>query len=370
MTIVIFMTNTYITLRSIDSRYIERKKSIMKKRTYSLLFILLFIPILFGCSQNNSNHHNLQKSELAKVQAIQENQTLFISKHLWNGDAKFFNDYIITNVNGRLIILNNKGHIEKSYSDIHANWLDTIEQENLIVCSSSDNKTNMIRLDSNLNLLSKTEIFSSDTLNVDPSIIKVKNTYYLTLTTIKGTVNNADKSKKNGTYTVKLYKSTDSIHWTFVTNIVSYPNNIEDVILYYHNKIMYLVFEKETYDKGKSSILIIQSNDYGATWNSEKQLVPSSSDNEPAHFTITEQGPQLYYSSDIKHPGKSYEGASIYVNNYNFSMKKILSHRKPKMNHNPGNLLYDIHRKKGKLYYLFTQKYMTESNLILEKNCN
>jgi hypothetical protein len=49
----------------------------------------------------------------------------------------------------------------------------------------------------------------ADVLAIDPSILKTENGYFITITTIQGTVNNDNEGNDNGVYSVKLYYSKD-----------------------------------------------------------------------------------------------------------------------------------------------------------------
>ena len=78
--------------------------------------------------------------------------------------------------------------------------------------------------------------------------------------------------------------------------------------------------------------------------------------------------PDGFYSSDIECPGASYEGASMYKVKLNWEMKAEGEGEKIKSLSEKGKLLYDVKIQDGEISYLFTENYISESNLVIESN--
>lgn len=95
------------------------------------------------------------------------------------------------------------------YDELVANWIDILPEENLVVHASANKKVFITSLDDDQKIISSESILEEDILRIDPTIFKIEDTYFITLTKIIGNVNNADKTVKNGTYTVELYSSKD-----------------------------------------------------------------------------------------------------------------------------------------------------------------
>lgn len=55
-----------------------------------------------------------------------------------NGDAKFYNDYIVTEEEGKLVIYDMNGNQIKFFSDINAYWISCMPQENCIIYANAD----------------------------------------------------------------------------------------------------------------------------------------------------------------------------------------------------------------------------------------
>ena len=182
--------------------------------------------------------------------------------NLHNGDAKFYkNDNIITTVNSKLAMYDLFGNLIKEYDSINANWIDCLSDENIIIYGNWKNEIGIVKLDNNNEIISNNIILTSDFLNIDPTIIKNNEKYYITITQINGTVNNSDYQVQNGEYTVKLYSSNDLFNWNENSIILKGKSNYEDIDVFYENGHLNVVYEQEILDKGKSGIYIIQSLD-------------------------------------------------------------------------------------------------------------
>lgn len=343
---------------------------IEKKFKYiALIFILCLVIIYLLLTEGLKNRLNKKDSDMeVSAIAVEKPETLFKLEKLWNGDAKLLsNQYVITGKEG-LMMINPDGDIIKHHTDIHVNWLDVYEEERIIVYGNFNKEIGICRYDDNYEILSNKIIFNVEKdLGIDPAICKVNDLYYITITYITGTINNADLDAENGLYEIVLYSSSDLENWNEVSSVIKIKQNVEDIDLNYFNGQFYLTYEKEQCDKGKSSINVLISEDSGKTWGNNIVLVEENADNEPASFFTDDEGYCLYYSSDIEKPGSTYEGAKVYRQKYDKNLNKKGESREVPLQNNEGNLLYDVEIKNKSVYLLFSQNYITKSNLILEK---
>lgn len=285
---------------------------------------------------------------------------------LHNGDAKFYNNKIITNVNGKLSLYDLDGNEFKSYDSVNAYWIDVLPEENIVIYGNFNPEIGIVQFDKNYNLLSQ-KIILKGTLMIDPTIIKKGNSFYITVTQIEGTVNNADKKTENGRYSIQLYKSNDLKNWSYINTAISCLNNLEDIDFFYTDNKFYLSYEKEQLDKGLSSICIIESMD-GSEWNTPKELLPADSDHEPATLTKTHNNEfKLYYSCDKDDVGSSYMGSKIYYalfdKNFNLVKKDIPITSQT----NRGILLYDVQLTENTERFLFAKNYLSDNDMVIEE---
>jgi len=282
-----------------------------------------------------------------------------------NGDAKFYKDSIVTSVDSVLTIVDKRGNIRKC-PKVCANWIDTIEEKNLLVYGNGRKEIGIVHFDEKEDVLSDETVFKSENLMIDPTISENEGDYYLTYTEIKGMVNNADPNKKNGEYTLHLYRSNDLKKWEHISDIARDNNNIEDVdIVFDKGKIM-AVYEKEVIDKGKSAVVIKSSFDKGQTWGDEKVLLDPDADQEPAVFEKADNGWRLYYSSDIAASGETYMGASAYYASFDPEFRLKEKDKPIRTRTGKGILLYDVRKRKGKTHLLYAHNYLTDCDLMEE----
>lgn len=134
----------------------------------------------------------------------------------------------------------------------------------------------------------------------------------------------------------------------------------------YHEGRIYVCYEKEVLDKGLSEINFKYSDDLGASWSEEINLLPAECDQEPVSFIPEENGFRLLYSSDKENPGRSYMGGCIYYarfdKDYRMTEKDIKMETKTK----EGLLWYDYAEYNDGDYYLFAGDYLDTNGLILE----
>lgn len=290
-----------------------------------------------------------------------------------NADAKFMGRKIITSVDEGIRILNLEGETEVCYDGLHVSWLYVAENdapdedsEWVAAYSNHANETHILRIskENDLNYEDRT-VLTTDTLAIDPILVKAGDCWLLTHTTINGTINNPDPEGDNGIYTVKLYRSDDLESWEFVTDIISRKQNLEDGDIRYTDGVLYYFFEKEEYDKGPSAICVMTSDDLGETWSDPKELLPAVADNEMASCERTQTGWRLYVSSDYACVGESYQGASVYYADYTPDFEPVNTYQLSAMPDNQAVRLYETAEIDGRQYFLFARNFLTDCDLLL-----
>lgn len=288
---------------------------------------------------------------------------------LHNGDAKIFGSNIITSIDGKLTVLDMNGKLVKTFEDISASWIDGLAGEGIIVYGNSNNEIGIVRLDDSFNILENKTLIQSQNLLIDPAITKVDENYYITATEISGNVNNSDPTLQNGRYTIHFYRLENLDSASYIGDVISADNNLEDIDLFYKNNKFYVTYEKEELDKGNSSINVIESTDFSALqWGQPIVLLDATSDHEPAAIEQTDNGYILYYSCDMDNPGTSYSGAKAYYaqydDNFNLISKDNLIHTQT----SEGILLYDVKNTGSKKLFLYAKNYLSDCDLILEES--
>lgn len=311
-------------------------------------------------SSNNSDSSDSPK----QISTSTECKTLFKIDNLHNGDVKFYdNKYIVGNDNGTLGIFDFNGQRIRKYDDIKLNWLSVENTDNIIIYANSDKEVGILKLDDSLNIILNEIIMRSDKMTIDPTILKINDTYFITVTTINGTINNSNPDKDNGIYSVDLYKSKDLLNWTHMDTIIKDNHNIEDLVAMNVNGTYYIFFEREVVDKGNSSLEVIFSNNKGIKWTSPKILCKAEADNELGNIIFYKNKFILYYSSDYLNKGTSYEGASIFVKYFDQNFENASS---PKVYREfSSTLLFDVLKSDDSLYIVYNEHYMTQSNMVL-----
>lgn len=336
----------------------ERVKEMKTKKQWVVFCSIITIVVLLGIVAvvYNESAHNRKMKVIMKI------------PELHSGDAKFYKDNIITSVNSKLTMYDISGNLISSYDGINTNWIDSLPDENLIIYGNTNKQIGLVTLDENNKILSNEIIIEKENYQIDPTIIKVNDTYYITMTEIEGSVNNSDINAKNGTYTVHLYKSSDLKQWDFVTDIIKADNNIEDVDIFYKNKKFYVVFEKEEVDKGNSEIDVLVSDDENGTSFSKKhELLESTCDHEPEGIEISDNNYILYYSCDKNYVGQSYMGGQIFSAKYDDEWNPIYTDKQIYTENNSGILLYDIKTLKDRQVFLYAKNYLTSCDLVMEE---
>lgn len=299
---------------------------------------------------------------------VPENGFTLLQYH--NADAKFLGDRIITSVDEGIRILNLDGEAIRQFDGLSASWIyvqdGTSGTENQVVAYSNHaNETHILQVSPEDELVEDQTVLTTDTLAIDPILVKVDDGWLLTHTTIDGTINNPDPQGDNGTYTVKLYRSGDLQNWEFVTDIISRKQNLEDGDIRYIDGVLYYFFEKEEYDKGPSAICVMTSEDKGKTWSELKELLPPVADNEMASCEPTELGWRLYVSSDYACVGESYQGASVYYADYTPDFEPVNTYQLSAMPDNHAVRLYEAKEMDGQLYFLYARNFLTDCDLLL-----
>lgn len=288
---------------------------------------------------------------------------------LGHSDAKFFRNKVLAiNENKRLVLLNTQGTLEKTYNSIQASWFSVYEAERLIVYSNGLNQLGLAKLDSSNNLSWNRILFTFDRQTIDPTITKTASGYMITATKVTGIVNNSDPAYANGTYQVCVWTSDNLTAWTEEEEAFQDATNIEDIDVLEDNGLLYMVYEKETIDRGKSSIEARISRDGGKTWEAPVQLLASDCDHEPAVFSKNGDRFILFYSADKDNPGSSYMGAKAYYAVYDENLRCITKDVEVKTGAKGGVLWYDVTWVDATHYILYAENYMTAGTLVIEKS--
>lgn len=320
------------------------------------MILMVFLALLFtGCTYSDANSPNLENTSNIN--------TLFASAEIKTGDAKIFKDKVIAGADGCMTILNKDGTVYNQFKDIPANWIYVLEEPMMAVSGSGENAIRLTRFAEDYSVLDSRVLFSSDNLLIDPVIFRNNDIWIVTYTEIIGTVNNADPENENGHYIVHCYISEDLQTWIPADDIISGDNNIEDGDMFSEDNALYYIYEKESYDKGPSSINIISSVDHGKTWNNESEIIPlSGADNEIAAIYKNENGYSLYYSSDRENIGESYNGSAVYRAELSGDFK-VIDTEKIDLDEDKGILLYDVRQDENRTSFLYVQNYSIENNL-------
>lgn len=290
-------------------------------------------------------------------------ETILLREGLHNGDAKFFRDKIVTSVDNKLCIYD----LDGSYRlyNVQCNWIDVLEEEGALIYGNFNNETGIIFFDTDFYILEHHLLWENERLNIDPAIIKFDDRYYLTLTEITGTVNNADPNLENGIYTIQLYCSEDLYHWEFLYNVASGLNNLEDVKLVSDAENLYVIYEKEDYDKGPSAICMKTLYAEGTVVMKPEEIVllPNDADHEPANLIKLEDKYVLFYSSDKEQPGESYMGSQLYYSVYSADFEMICRDVRIMTDIDRGQLLFDVAVFDEHLWYITSVDYLTSGSL-------
>lgn len=299
----------------------------------------------------NNNNNTTVKFEVSK---------------LHNGDAKFFGDKIITSVGGNLNIFGMDGCLINRYEDVKTSWVDSISDEGLIIYGNFNKEIGIVALDSNYNVKYNNTIIKSDNLLIDPTISKIDDKYYITVTEIKGTVNNSYSAIENGEYWIHLYVSDNLTTWQYITDIEHMNNNLEDVDFMCFDDVMYAVYEIEELDKGNSAIVMRSSSDNGYSWSNPIVLLESDCDHEPVGIYRDMGKYILCYSCDKEYPGESYMGGKAYYSVYDQNWNCIEKDNAITTEIDKGILWYDYKIMDNKEYFLFAKDYFNTCDMVVE----
>lgn len=342
-------------------------------RIFKIILLCFFtIMMVWGCAIKESPNDNIFDKLTRNDSAIH-----IMNNTIGNfGDSKlvvFENEvYVIASLSGTLQIrkFDSSDSLFKLTSPkISSSWLAVIRDNNSILCitaSGNDKSLRLYRIDIptlNAELLSVVE--SKDQLLIDPTLIKVDDSYYITYTQIDGNVNNSDTTRQNGHYEVVLMKSQDLINWEKISSIVAANTNIEDGSIYYstERKKFLFLYEEEIFDKKNSSLKIKQSVDQGKTWGDEVVLLSAEADQEPAGMFLQNHKWYLLYSSDIDSIGMSYYGAKGFTSTFNeFDFKPDLANVDIRLD--SSIVLYDVKLFNNKLYFLAVKLNKSKKQLI------
>ncbi|MCR5293761.1 MAG: hypothetical protein K6E30_01120 [Lachnospiraceae bacterium] len=331
----------------------------------TFLFLLLSFTLQAGCGETAAPEG-------------EDAQVIFRYYHSGVGDARLLDEnYILTTRDRKLIGIDiEKGKIRRY--NIEADWLDVDQESGTVLYTNAAFQLGAVRLDENRNIIHNEILYSNQESDymIDPSVLKLGDSYYISLTFANGTLNNSSPEKKNGKYSIRFFKSEDLKSVTYLSDVVSENRNLEDVKLASDGEKLLLMFEKETVDQGYSNLQICVSEDKGLSWNSPISLFELNADYEPASLIRNGDGWDVFYSSDLENPGQSYNGALFYRAGLSDDLEiKTLNERvilaresssrgqSPEYAQKGGILGYDVQMFDGKVYYLYAENHATDDNL-------
>lgn len=292
-------------------------------RIVSFISIIFFLVAILGLNQLDANPISGKVSGKNASKPINIPINIMIEDGEF-GDCKLLSmngsSYYIGSRGNKISILNIASNQPKFVeTHISSNWLSAlvVAPDTAVVVTSSFLEKQVRIYKININTLSYeliSTIGDGSKLRIDPSIVRTDKGWFLTLTEIEGTVNNADLKHPNGRYIVSGYSSSDLINWELSSEILDRNNNLEDVRLIYrpNSSQLKLLFEQEEVNYGSSSLRIISSMDEGKTWSNEEVVISNNSDNEPAAIIINNNTEYVLFSSDLKNKGLSYNGSHAY----------------------------------------------------------
>lgn len=326
---------------------------------FILLLVLSGIMILTGCGTEKETRAEL----------------VFRFYRSAAGDAKLMSDKILmTCINRKLISLNFQTG-EVINTEIEADWLSVLPEENIVIYTNHHYKLGLVRLNDDGTVKSHEIILENDSADfmIDPAIIKIDDMYYITLTFLNGTMNASEFDAENGEYTINCYCTKDLKRIEYLSQVTSDDRNLEDVKLAYNDGTLYLVYEKETRDKANSSIMVSVSDNLGKSWKTPQTMLECVADQEPAGLVKTEEGWNLYYSSDVANPGQSYDGASAYIAKLGEDLTVeehdiLVKLATPvtddaETNQKGGILLYSVESFNGRTYFAYSEDHASADNL-------
>ncbi len=288
------------------------------------------------------------------------------SSHL--GDAKLMvnsegHELLALTSDGKLLL---KSAFQSTtiYTGISANWVSTVlETDSSVIVAAASFDDHRMRIYRVNTLTHESKLLSvvGEGQLIDPALVKVKDKWLLALTRIVGKAN-AGKGEDPGEYSILLFQSEDLLHWKSTGTILQRQKNLEDGRLFYSENLarLFFFFEEEEYDKGPSSLKLIETSDLGLHWENETVLVSDGADNEPAGITEINDKLYFFYSSDKEHLGKSYGGAKAYFGIVNDS----LSGQSSVLFEQPSPiLLIDVVRYGEKIYAAAIKDYSTDPSL-------
>ena len=306
-----------------------------------------------------------------------------------SSDAKFMGDHIIAGVKGTLTIMNVDRSVVKQFPEIKAVWLDSLDEEGLIIYGNNSNEIGIVKLSKKLQgnnvsyeVVSNNIICKGNNTMIDPTIIHVRDYYYITFTEIIGKGNNENPFKEseapkiNGEYILHMWRIKidsnlgDKNSWEEVSVIQDNFHNTEDIDILYSDDHFTVLFEYENYDKGCSAIKAIQSLDSeGYKWGKPIELLPNDSDHEMA--SVWDEGDHytLWYSCDKEEVGKSYMAGRIYYAEYDKDWNLWSRDNEIKVDYSVigGVRLYEVTRIDGAMHFLYAKDYLTANKLTVLK---
>ena len=314
-----------------------------------LSFVLSISVLMAFCSCN-------------KPQYYVENY--FEESHMW--DTKIYDENtLVTGIDGMLAFVRDG----VSYiTDVHANWIDAIPEEGIGIYGNGFNEIGIFEV----NNIETCDVFcytilNSDNLLIDPTIINVNGTYYITVTEIEGVVNNGDPDGENGHYTIHLYSSSDLKNWNFITDIDERDNNLEDLFIWQEDGDLFVLYEIESCNLMPSQIVMSRTyNGDMTSWSEPVQVIEPDSDHELAACLRTSDGYRIYYSCDVNNLGQSYQAGEVFYRDYDENFSQTDEHMIDFSEfYDGGLLLYDVNEEEN--IFVASVDYNTVNDLIVIK---
>lgn len=252
---------------------------------------------------------------------------------------------------------------------IKANWIAPIENEFTLIYGNFYNEIGVAKFDNNYSLVSNEVVMRTEFLQIDPAVIKKENIYYMAAIRIDGVINRSNPSVGNGTYSIYWYRSLDLREWDFISIVAKEIYNLEDIDIIDIEGNFGIVYEKELLDKGSSYIILKVANDKeGADWKKEERiLLEADCDHEPAIVQVYKDKYLLYYSCDKDNLRESYMGSKMYVSVYNKEWVLLEKDKEIDSDVKGGIILYDVMEQNGKQFFLLSENYFTDGNLVVEE---
>lgn len=96
-------------------------------------------------------------------------------------------------------------------------------------------------------------------------------------------------------------------------------------------------------------------------------MLEADCDHEPAIVQVYKDKYLLYYSCDKDNLRESYMGSKMYVSVYNKEWVLLEKDKEIDSDVKGGIILYDVMERNGKQFFLLSENYFTDGNLVVEE---